>query len=585
MKRLLTWVLVLVMCAMPLSGLGEQTLTGRLYTLSVGNVSFSLNGSAEQTIGATLNVRGGAAEDGRFLLGVDALGGDATIGQLTLTGNEEDMTAYLNGMSSAYGVTAEDIQRVMAQSAQSAGVDVPQTPSNMDMDALQGMIEGYVGMLMDLSDPEKVAQMNSEEVARQVMAAYGVDMEAEAAMEEITLFGEQVTLPRYDTVVTVENMDQLVEVMRQVTPNYAKFFDNYMKFVATAVGYEMSEPASFAQFFQALGMDMTMDMTIWGEMEGELARTDAVMHMSVTEDGRTFTQDMPVTVEVMENDGAAKMTMTMENADVSMKMDMDATEENGVSTMQMNMDMTVEDETVTMAMDFTADTSAPNACKVNGALTVGPQDQQVRMALDLTSEKAEDGAEHTAGTLTIDAAGEQQVVLGLDNDYRLAEDGTEAMDLTLTATAGGAQMGAINLNYAGEITKGDGHYARGGRLNLSGQAMDQSFTLGMDLNYRHEPLTEEMLGQLDALTRVDLMQAVDDKEAMQQAELELETVMMTALGGLMQTPGVAEIIAQMMVAQQNAASDYGDYGYDDYGYGYDQEYDQEGVMVEGAVAA
>ena len=541
MKRMLTWVLVMVLCAMPLSGLAAETMEGKLYTLSIGNVSFALNGAPEQTIGATLNLKGGMDEDGRFLFGADAQGGETAIGRFTLSGDGENLLAYLDGMSSAYGVTVEQLKHLMAESVQPGASELS---DNFDMEALQGMIEGYVGMLMDLGDPENLQQMENEELQRKLMALYGIDPEAEPASEQVTVLGETMTLLRYDMRIDKENVDALYDVMSEVDENVDKFWSNYKKFCATAMGVD-PDTFSLSAAMTEMGMDMSFEMAVWGDEAGEWARVDMKINMTVTEDGRTETIVMPYVIEAHAKDDAIKMAITMDMAeiDAQMKMTMDAAEEAGVVTMKMNMDMAVEDETVSMGMDFTKDTSDESAKKLSGAVTVDADGEQVK--------------------ITVDGA------------YQLAEDGAETLNGSLTVMDNGQETAALALNYAGAISKGEGVYQRGGRLTFSADAMGDSLKLGADVNYKHEPLTDEAFAAIEALPQIDYSRIVNDEQAQEQAMVELQTVMINALGAMMQTPGVAELIAQSMAAVNSAAGSYDSYGYDDYGYGYDDGEDEQ----------
>ena len=561
MKKLLTWVLALVLCAMPLSGLAEETMQGRLYTLSIGNVSFALNGAPAQTIGATLNLKGGMKEDGRFLFGVDAQGGDAVIGRFTLTGDEENLLAYLDGMSSAYGITVEQMQQIMAESGQGSASEMP---DNFDMEALKGMIEGYVGLLMDVSDPEKLAQMQSEELQDQIMTLYGVDPKAEPASEQVTVLGESLTLSRYDMSMNIKDVDALYEVLGAANENMNKFWTNYKKFAATAMGME-ADSFSLSALMAEAGMDMTMDMTLWADEADEWAKIDMKINMTVTDGGETRTVVMPYLIEVHEKDELMKMSMTMDMSeiDAGMRMNMDAVEEGGVVTLKMDMDMEVEGETMSMAMDFAKDKSREDEQKLSGTMAMNADGEQVNIAVDGTYQLAEDGAEEMSGNLTVEANGEKVAILA--------------------------------LNYAGAIAKGEGLYQRGGRLTFSANAMGETLEIGADLNYKHEPLTDEAFAAIEALPQIGFSQVMEDEQAQQQAMVELQTAMITAMGAVMQTPGVAELVAQTMTAMESAAQEgYEDYGYGDYGYGYgghheepygEYQHHQGEAMPEAPIAA
>ena len=54
MKKLFAWLVVFALCLTPLGAWAEQVGMDRLYTLSIGNFSFALNGQEEQNIPITL---------------------------------------------------------------------------------------------------------------------------------------------------------------------------------------------------------------------------------------------------------------------------------------------------------------------------------------------------------------------------------------------------------------------------------------------------------------------------------------------------------------------------------------------------
>lgn len=168
--------------------------------------------------------------------------------------------------------------------------------------------------------------------------------------------------------------------------------------------------------------------------------------------------------------------------------------------------------------------------------------EQASVALTGSSAADEDGAQRFQGQMSAQSDG-VEVALSTDGFYRLGEDGGEDMEFNLTLGQDGQQVVALNAAYTGQMSKGDGVYERGGRATLDVDAASgESVSLGMDLNYRHEPLTQEMLEALDGLPTVSVIQLLTDQQAQMTAMVDLQTAMYSALGGIMQIPGMLEMM-------------------------------------------
>ena len=558
MKKLFAWLVVFALCLTPLGAWAEQVGMDRLYTLSIGNFSFALNGQEEQNIPITLAAQAGAAQDGSFVLTLGASGEEVSIGKLTLVGKDQKLAAYLDGTSNAYAITREEgaqlvdeVYNMVQLNGEAMGLPgVQQQQAAAMLSTLAALLSGEdldavlasLGLSPDLMETMRqlyeVNQMSLEEmealnqrISEKALPLIGVDLEAPTYEEEGEILGETMPLKGYAFSLDGQDLGKIYELLGEEIPGYGQAMDLWLSLMSTSLtasGYPLEtsgDKLTFGDLFQSLGIKM--EGVIWMDEDQCHAKVDMVMEETVPAGQESYTIAFPLLMEVYEKaeDGArsAKSRVYM---DLSQTLTVEGQEQSIDGFVEMTMDMNQGPDGAGMDMQMDMD--------VDG--------EQASVALTGSSAADEDGAQRFQGQMSAQSGG-VEVALSTDGFYRLGEDGGEDMEFNLTLGQDGQQVVALNAAYTGQMSKGDGVYERGGRATLDVDAASgESVSLGMDLNYRHEPLTQEMLEALDGLPTVSVIQLLTDQQAQMTAMVDLQTAMYSALGGIMQIPGMLEMM-------------------------------------------
>lgn len=590
MKKLFAWLVVFALCLTPLGAWAEQVGMDRLYTLSIGNFSFALNGQEEQNIPITLAAQAGAAQDGSFVLTLGASGEEVSIGKLTLVGKDQKLAAYLDGTSNAYAITREEgaqlvdeVYNMVQLNGEAMGLpEVQQQQAVAMLSTLAALLSGEdldavlasLGLSPDLMETMRqlyeVNQMSLEEmealnqrISEKALPLIGVDLEAPTYEEEGEILGETMPLKGYAFSLDGQDLGKIYELLGEEIPGYGQAMDLWLSLMSTSLtasGYPLEtsgDKLTFGDLFQSLGIKM--EGVIWMDEDQCHAKVDMVMEETVPAGQESYTIAFPLLMEVYEKaeDGARSaksrvymdlsQTLTVEGQEqsidgfVEMTMDMNQGPDGAGMDMQMDMDMRMdaEGEFVEMTMDMA---QGPDGASMDMKMDMDVDGEQASVALTGSSAADEDGAQRFQGQMSAQSGG-AEVALSTDGFYRLGEDGGEDMEFNLTLGQDGQQVVALNAAYTGQMSKGDGVYERGGRATLDVDAASgESVSLGMDLNYRHEPLTQEMLEALDGLPTVSVIQLLTDQQAQMTAMVDLQTAMYSALGGIMQIPGMLEMM-------------------------------------------
>ncbi len=558
MKKLFAWLVVFALCLTPLGAWAEQVEMDRLYTLSIGNFSFALNGQEEQNIPITLAAQAGAAQDGSFVLTLGASGEEVSIGKLTLVGKDQKLAAYLDGTSNAYAITREEgaqlvdeVYNMVQLNGEAMGLpEVQQQQAAAMLSTLASLLSGEdldavlasLGLSPDLMETMRqlyeVNQMSLEEmealnqrISEKALPLIGVDLEAPTYEEEGEILGETMPLKGYAFSLDGQDLGKIYELLGEEIPGYGQAMDLWLGLMSTSLtasGYPLEtsgDKLTFGDLFQSLGIKM--EGVIWMDEDQCHAKVDMVMEETVPAGQESYTIAFPILMENYEK---------VEGEEYSAK-----------SRMYMDLSQTLtvegEEQSLTGFVDVTMDMAqGPDGASMDMKMDMDVDGEQASVALTGSSAADEDGAQRFQGQMSAQSDG-VEVALSTDGFYRLGEDGGEDMEFNLTLGQDGQQVVALNAAYTGQMSKGDGVYERGGRATLDVDAASgESVSLGVDLNYRHEPLTQEMLEALDGLPTVSVIQLLTDQQAQMTAMVDLQTAMYSALGGIMQIPGMLEMM-------------------------------------------
>lgn len=558
MKKLFAWLVVFALCLTPLGAWAEQVEMDRLYTLSIGNFSFALNGQEEQNIPITLAAQAGAAQDGSFVLTLGASGEEVSIGKLTLVGKDQKLAAYLDGTSNAYAITREEgaqlvdeVYNMVQLNGEAMGLpEVQQQQAAAMLSTLAALLSGEdldavlasLGLSPDLMETMRqlyeVNQMSLEEmealnqrISEKALPLIGVDLEAPTYEEEGEILGETMPLKGYAFSLDGQDLGKIYELLGEEIPGYGQAMDLWLGLMSTSLtasGYPLEtsgDKLTFGDLFQSMGIKM--EGVIWMDEDQCHAKVDMVMEETVPMGQESYTIAFPILMEVYEK--------------------VEGEERSAKSRMYMDLSQTLtvegEEQSLTGFVDVTMDMAqGPDGASMDMKMDMDVDGEQASVALTGSSAADEDGAQRFQGQMSAQSDG-VEVALSTDGFYRLGEDGGEDMEFNLTLGQDGQQVVALNAAYTGQMSKGDGVYERGGRATLDVDAASgESVSLGVDLNYRHEPLTQEMLEALDGLPTVSVIQLLTDQQAQMTAMIDLQTAMYSALGGIMQIPGMLEMM-------------------------------------------
>ncbi len=566
MKKLLTWLMVFALCLASLSALAEETPEDRLYTLSAGNLSFSLGDEEPQNVPLTLILMGGAAQDGSFAAGIGVHSDTGALGELTLLGKDRALTAYLGGTANAYTVTcdeaaqlSDELYNTVMLNGEAMGMDAQQqqqTAAALQMltalltsEDLTATLESMgisLDMMESLEQMWQMEEMDPETEARleqELLPLIGVDMETPTYEEEGEILGMTMPLKGYAFSMDGEDILAIYDALAEAVPAYGQMMEimeGAMNGVTVVTDEADAQPMTMAQMMESL--DMVIEGVVWMDETEQYAKVDMQLTETVEEDGQSISVTIPYLVEAAETtEGDAARYQMRVAMDMSQLMvtgveaeELEGLDESLDGLVEMNMDVTETPQETNLDLQYNLDFAEMTAT----------------MTLTGGTQIAEDGTQNFQGQLNAAGNG-TEMTMNTSGAYRLGEDGEETLTFAFDAAQDGQQMLELGLDYNGQIVKGEGSYDRGGRVEVDASIAGQpAASLGMDLYYGHQPLTEEMFASLDELPTISLTQLLTDPEAQTAGMTDLQTAMFTALGGVMQIPGVAEMIATETVEAQ-----------------------------------
>lgn len=508
MKKILSMLLVVVICALPVLAVAEE----QYHYISLSNFAFDIAGILTGEVGATLT-----AGQGGDLLKFSASGGDSEIGTLTFKVDDEKMVATLNGLSSAYILD-------FAQAMELAGETAPSEFPDMDMEAFVGMMEGLIGLIAD--EPEF-----DEETTKQFETILGADFE-NALTEEVTVFDAPYTLKKCSFIMDAAMIDEIYDTLAASDENFGKLWNNYKKFLSQMMEMDV-EDFSFAKLFEAGGFDLQYPVTVWSSEDEKVVRVDVQADMALTSEGQDMNISIPYTVEVIEGDETLQMRVSMSMDDV----------EDGVN-MEYIFQFLPVDQGTSFEMAMTADIEG-EAMSFHLTGTLLETDEHVS-TLDCSLSAGAPGLEET---------------IGINGTYTQKAEGGFGIQGTLSASNMPTPL-ALHLDSSVVPVERDGYPGCEGRVALAVEMDDVKAEFSFDLATGSLPL-EGMSDAIDTLPQINALELMENEELQAKALGELEAWALKAGGALLQTPGVAELL--LTVTGGMIGSEYGvDYGYDSY---------------------
>ena len=501
-KRILVFALTLMVMTMPI-GFAE----GGYGALTLSNFHLDVPGmEAPLDIDAALKIGVGATEDGSGRMDVELIGGGQQAFSASAGFDKDKVQAIVGGSSYLFEATMEELQKAANESAGATGA-MTGTGSSMkpeDMQKIKDLMTNYAALIQKYSDPAASVRFSTE-----ILSAMNV---TEAGVEQVELFDQSMELNRYDFTMTGEDYGKLYEAMFAADPDLKKLFSDYLTLIEDLSGEKMPFDAdnmgeSFTAMLKKKNVELKMDMSIWTDTtmaeakEASAVKEDITVTVTApksgtTEEGKTpemQTVTFPITIDVLKSDAGTRVSYAM-----------NVTAPEGKSgTMDIAFDGTFE------APDGNGGTAS------SGEFTMNFDD--VGTASDVNSAMSFDAAKDAEGLTTfsfkVSGTGEgQSFDLGIGYEDKTATETEKTGALTIDFNTPATGAGVFSCDVALET----------GALTPFGEA--------------------ETAGK----TAINPMTATE--EEMATATTELQGVMFQAMGVLMQTPGLSNIMGGMMNA-------------------------------------
>lgn len=361
-------------------------------------------------------------------------------------------------------------------------------PADFDMQAFQGLMESAFEMTQQLSDPEAEPKLQAE--MEKLMEPY-LAGEGQGDMDQATMLDEALTLPKFHFTADMALLDQIIDAYGRVAPAYKTYFEQYFKFLSSMEGGELFEGATnFSELMERTGVKMTFDVTLWAAEDESAVRADVVMKIAAPEGEEPEQIELPMVIEMRRGEDAERARVTM-NVEV----------EGAQISYEFDTEIRPDRQTLKLDMAVTAPDEAPVAMKMTGERTIST-----------------DGQEVLTGELTVVAEGEQQM--------------------------------SAHLDYQGTLKEAEGTLERAGRVSLvleiNAEDAPNRVELAFDIAQQDGPAGEAILSEMDALELLEFTKLTD--EQLQALITEAQVTGMNALGAVLQTPGVAELISALTSA-------------------------------------
>lgn len=555
MKKWAAWLLALMLWVSPLAAGAEPVEEDKLYILYLGNPFFSLNEEAEQSVDLALILRGGVSRDGRYILTLSAEG-ENPLAQIVLTGDGQQVTGYLGGMSSAYSITYEELAQLLDQarlmvqlSGQSLGLApedqqraahvleaLAQALRTGDGDALLDALAPYAALgeqdgVREIQQMLPMALEDWEAVNGQIREKkyqlLGIDLDAPDSQQEMEVLGKTVPMKGYAVALDGQDIGRIADTLAEISPAYAGLLENLRQKQAASLlagGYPLSEDetGSLGSMYQALGA--AVEGMYWLDQDQRCMKGDLNVSLNIPmEDGSLARMTCPMTVESYEvEEGDTRQTKMFLGADLS-QASVEGLGNAGLSGL------------LELAMDLKGDALGGDL-DLQAKVQMGEMDRGLGITGSVASQ---DGLQRVRGQISVQD-GNVTGSLGVDGSYLLGENGAEVLMLFLDLAENGQKALSLGLTYGGWIIQEEDTYQRGGPVYVEMLAQDQRLALGLEAFYAHEPLTEERLEMLDAVPVIPVTQLLTDQEALA-AAAEAQGVAMSAMAELMQAADLSAL--------------------------------------------
>lgn len=556
MKKWAAWLLALMLWVSPLAAGAEPVEEDKLYILYLGNPFFSLNEEAEQSVDLALILRGGVSRDGRYILTLSAEG-ENPLAQIVLTGDGQQVTGYLGGMSSAYSITYEELAQLLDQarlmvqlSGQSLGLApedqqraahvleaLAQALRTGDGDALLDALAPYAALgeqdgVREIQQMLPMALEDWEAVNGQIREKkdqlLGIDLDAPDSQQEMEVLGKTVPMKGYAVALDGQDIGRIADALAEISPAYAGLVENLRQKQAASLlagGYPLSEDetGSLGSMYQALGA--AVEGMYWLDQDQRCMKGDLNVSLNIPmEDGSLARMTCPMTVESYEvEEGDTRQTKMFLGADLS-QASVEGLGNAGLSGL------------LELAMDLKGDALGGDL-DLQAKVQMGEMDRGLGITGSVASQ---DGLQRVRGQISVQD-GNVTGSLGVDGSYLLGENGAEVLMLFLDLAENGQKALSLGLTYGGWIIQEEDTYQRGGPVYVEMLAQDQRLALGLEAFYAHEPLTEERLEMLDAVPVIPVTQLLTDQEALAAAAAEAQGVAMSAMAELMQAADLSAL--------------------------------------------
>lgn len=554
MKKWAAWLLALMLWVSPLAAGAEMAQADKMYTLYLGYPIFSLNEEAEQSVDLALILRGGVSRDGRYILTLSAEG-ENPLAQIVLTGDGQQVTGYLGGMSSAYSITYEELAQLLDQArlmVQLSGQSLGLTPEDQqraahvlealaqalrtgDGDALLDALGPYAALdgkggvqqirqLLPLEDWEAL----NGQIREKKDQLLGIDLDAPDSQQEMEVLGKTVPMKGYAVALDGQDIGRIADALAEISPAYAGLVENLRQKQAASLlagGYPLreDETGSLGSMYQALGA--AVEGMYWLDQDQRCMKGDLNVSLNIPmEDGSLARMTCPMTVESYEvEEGDTRQTKMFLGADLS-QASVEGLGNAGLSGL------------LELAMDLKGDALGGDL-DLQAKVQMGEMDRGLGITGSVASQ---DGLQRVRGQISVQD-GNVTGSLGVDGSYLLGENGAEVLMLFLDLAENGQKALSLGLTYGGWIIQEEDTYQRGGPVYVEMLAQDQRLALGLEAFYAHEPLTEERLEMLDAVPVIPVTQLLTDQEALAAAAAEAQGVAMSAMAELMQAADLSAL--------------------------------------------
>ncbi len=485
LTRILALAMVAIM-AVSMPAMAER----KVHTVTINNIQIQLNDEQATKLGLEVSLSGGGDED-RSYVNFAASGNNNSIVDSAFSYENERITLALDGMTSNYTVSKDELEKLMEQSMD--GMSAQEMP--FDPEDLQELIESYIEALEQTKELGKKPMTADEAKAFYEEAGFVIGAE-----ETVAVNGIEMTLLRYDLDMDTQGMDKLVSASLSRLPAMKEFMAEYVEFVEeiaekSGEKIELDPDHLFSGLYSELGSELRVKATVWTDEKGENIRMEleeTITEAAPEEGTEPVSVTVPMTMQVNTDDAGQHMTM----------------------------DMTMNQQGVEMTMN----------CKVNDAMPQEGAKGDFAFNMVVMGEQID-----MNGEFNYDAIGKGEVSFQMD--FPMGENSVSRTLVMVSSTGGDVNTNSLRFTTM-QLDEGAG-----------AENATNKFSLGFDVTVTEGTMPEGALIDNGKET-VELMKMT--KEQQDKALEELMTKGIMAYGQLMATDGVAQLVSDMVMAFKDA---------------------------------